>query len=79
MLAEDAFAFSLTLQNKWQWSAILLCRGGGCSAIFFFCLQNEMPGGAEQQTMRVYLRVRPFSKEELSDNEDQVQYEGSVL
>lgn len=42
-----------------------------------------MPGGAEQQTMRVYLRVRPFSKEELSDHEDQVQYntqyEGSVL
>lgn len=33
-----------------------------------------MAGGAEQQTMRVYLRVRPFSKEELSDNEDQVQY-----
>uniref|UniRef100_A0A8C4HMR7 Kinesin-like protein n=1 Tax=Dicentrarchus labrax TaxID=13489 RepID=A0A8C4HMR7_DICLA len=30
-----------------------------------------MPGGAEQQTMRVYLRVRPFSKEELYDNEDQ--------
>ncbi|XP_034998874.2 kinesin-like protein KIF20A isoform X1 [Hippoglossus stenolepis] len=33
--------------------------------------QTEMSGGAEQQTMRVYLRVRPFSKVELSDNEDQ--------
>ncbi|XP_042255773.1 kinesin-like protein KIF20A [Thunnus maccoyii] len=33
--------------------------------------KSEMPSGAEQQTMRVYLRVRPFSKEELSDNEDQ--------
>eukprot|EP00064_Thunnus_orientalis_P008434 superscaffoldBa00001001_g8457 len=32
--------------------------------------KSEMPSGAEQQTMRVYLRVRPFSKEELSDNED---------
>nr|XP_057916897.1 kinesin-like protein KIF20A [Doryrhamphus excisus] len=31
----------------------------------------EKPSGAEQQTMKVYLRVRPFSKEELADNEDQ--------
>ncbi|XP_070709343.1 kinesin-like protein KIF20A [Pempheris klunzingeri] len=33
--------------------------------------QSEMAVGAEQQTMRVYLRVRPFSREELSDKEDQ--------
>ncbi|KAK5850076.1 hypothetical protein PBY51_014357 [Eleginops maclovinus] len=33
--------------------------------------QTDLPGGAAQQTMRVYLRVRPFSKEELSDKEDQ--------
>ncbi|XP_061778111.1 kinesin-like protein KIF20A isoform X1 [Nerophis ophidion] len=31
----------------------------------------EAPAGADPQTMKVYLRVRPFSKEELSDNEDQ--------
>ncbi|XP_037311862.2 kinesin-like protein KIF20A [Pungitius pungitius] len=34
-------------------------------------LQTALPGGAQQQTMSVYLRVRPFSKEELADNEDQ--------
>ncbi|XP_059183454.1 kinesin-like protein KIF20A [Centropristis striata] len=33
--------------------------------------QTEQPGSAEQQTMRVYLRVRPFSREERSDKEDQ--------
>ncbi|XP_077365184.1 kinesin-like protein KIF20A [Festucalex cinctus] len=33
--------------------------------------QAETSGGTEQQTMNVYLRIRPFSKEELSDNEDQ--------
>ncbi|XP_034416295.1 kinesin-like protein KIF20A [Cyclopterus lumpus] len=33
--------------------------------------QTELLAGAEPQTMRVYLRVRPFSKEELSDGEDQ--------
>ena len=40
-------------------------------------MQDEVPGGGdgdEQQTMRVYLRARPFSKEELSDHEDQVQH-----
>ncbi|AWP20903.1 putative kinesin-like protein KIF20A isoform 3 [Scophthalmus maximus] len=34
--------------------------------------QTDMPGDAEPQTMRVYLRVRPFSREELVDNEDQI-------
>lgn len=37
------------------------------------CSQSEVSGDAEPQTMTVYLRVRPFSKDELSDNEDQVQ------
>uniref|UniRef100_A0A8C2ZTG3 Kinesin-like protein n=1 Tax=Cyclopterus lumpus TaxID=8103 RepID=A0A8C2ZTG3_CYCLU len=35
------------------------------------CSITELLAGAEPQTMRVYLRVRPFSKEELSDGEDQ--------
>lgn len=43
-------------------------------SLALLCSQIETPGGAEQQTMRVYLRVRPFSKEELCDNEDQVQF-----
>ncbi|XP_061614965.1 kinesin-like protein KIF20A [Phyllopteryx taeniolatus] len=34
-------------------------------------IQAETSGGAEQHTMKVYLRVRPLSKEELSDKEDQ--------
>ncbi|XP_008436546.1 kinesin-like protein KIF20A [Poecilia reticulata] len=33
--------------------------------------QTAMSSGAEQQMMQIYLRVRPFSKEELSANEDQ--------
>ncbi|XP_054893603.1 kinesin-like protein KIF20A [Poeciliopsis prolifica] len=33
--------------------------------------QTAMSSGAEQQMMQIYLRVRPFSKEELSGNEDQ--------
>lgn len=35
------------------------------------CSQNESVDGCEQQ-LRVFLRVRPFSKEELNNNEDQV-------
>lgn len=38
-------------------------------------LQAEAPDVAEQQTMRVYLRVRPFSKEELAENKGQVRTE----
>lgn len=37
-----------------------------------------MSSGAEQQMMQIYLRVRPFSKEELSGNEDQVQFRPQV-
>ncbi|KAG7525612.1 kinesin KIF20A [Solea senegalensis] len=33
--------------------------------------QSEVNGGSEQQTMRVYLRVRPFSKDERLNDEDQ--------
>ncbi|XP_014911726.1 kinesin-like protein KIF20A isoform X1 [Poecilia latipinna] len=33
--------------------------------------QTVMTSGAGQQMMQIYLRVRPFSKEELSANEDQ--------
>ncbi|XP_029978869.1 kinesin-like protein KIF20A [Sphaeramia orbicularis] len=33
--------------------------------------QAEESGGSEPQTMSVFLRVRPFSKEELYNNEDQ--------
>ncbi|XP_032406731.1 kinesin-like protein KIF20A [Xiphophorus hellerii] len=33
--------------------------------------QAVMSSGAERQMMQIYLRVRPFSKEELSGNEDQ--------
>lgn len=35
------------------------------------CSQNESVDGCEQQ-LRVFLRVRPFNKEELNNNEDQV-------
>lgn len=31
-----------------------------------------IPGGAEQGMMQIYLRVRPFTKEELCCNENQV-------
>ncbi|XP_028289330.1 kinesin-like protein KIF20A [Parambassis ranga] len=45
----------------------LTCTGSHGST----SVQQTEVSGAEQQTMSVYLRVRPFSKEELSDNEDQ--------
>lgn len=47
----------------------LLALGLGNSLCWF--LQNESVDGCEQQ-LRVFLRVRPFSKEELNNNEDQV-------
>nr|XP_020477570.1 kinesin-like protein KIF20A isoform X2 [Monopterus albus] len=33
--------------------------------------QPDVPGGADQQAMGVYLRVRPFSRQELCDDQDQ--------
>uniref|UniRef100_A0A665WR43 Kinesin-like protein n=1 Tax=Echeneis naucrates TaxID=173247 RepID=A0A665WR43_ECHNA len=49
---------------------VLGLSGTGLRTVLHLWFQTEVRGGTEQQTMRVYLRVRPFSKEELCDHED---------